>query len=116
MHCDPDTVVTLPPGDDSISLRNSPVSFRFPPTYFVGPKTHDKIISEKIRELRTVNLQPFLFRFFFLYSIISVVKFVKIFFFLNILPSGVALAFFLPGVAVPEFIFRHACLTLLRVT
>jgi hypothetical protein len=65
MHCDPDTVVTLPPGDDSISLRNSPVSFRFPPTYFVGPKTHDKIISEKIRELRTVNLQPFLFRFFF---------------------------------------------------
>lgn len=44
---------------------------------FCWAQTHEKIISEKIRELRTVNLQTvFISIFFPLYSNISVVKFV----------------------------------------
>ena len=91
-----------------------------PPTFFPTiffcwvQKNSREIISENIRELRTVNLQTVFISIFFSFTQnISVVKFVT-FFFLSV-GRGFGL-FFLLGGWVGIFSFRHASLNLLRVT
>lgn len=73
----------------------------------LGPKLTIKS-SAKNPRAKDCQLTTVFISIFFLYSIISVVKFVKIFFFLNIVPSGVALAFFCRGWLCRNFI--PACL------